>query len=180
MPRSGLFPFNLLAKGCFRDRYAVPCLPPDSSDPVKVLLDPDRSQVSERVQAVIHAIAAQEQPVRNVSTAGFNCVNPMRKPVADATRSSARPVFSFIERSTRSPRTGNVESEKELKTSQTAAEDVQGFFQSVRVISSSRISCNRWKPPFLVGGCRSISPVHMCAVRFTNLGYFFPKFLDTL
>jgi hypothetical protein len=78
------------------------------------------------------------------------------------------------------PRTGNVESEKELKTSQTAAEDVQGFFQSVGVISSSRISCNRWKPPFLVGGRRSISPVHMCAVRFTNLGYFFPKFLDTL
>jgi hypothetical protein len=36
------------------------------------------------------------------------------------------------------------------------------------------------EPPFLVGGCRSISPVHLGAVRFTDLGYFFPKFLDTL
>jgi len=32
----------------------------------------------------------------------------------------------------------------------------------------------------LVGGCPSISPVHLRAVRFTDLGYFFPKFLDTL
>src|SRR3989442_1325446 len=35
------------------------------------------------------------------------------------------------------------------------------------------------EPPFLVGGCPSISPVHLRAVRFC-LGYFFPKFLDTL
>src|SRR5437899_9991195 len=33
--------------------------------------------------------------------------------------------------------------------------------------------------PFVVGGCPSISPVHLRAVRFTDLGYFFPKFLDT-
>ena len=44
---------------------------------------------------------------------------------------------------------------------------IQSFLQSL-------------EPPFMVGGCRSISPVHMRAVRFTDLGYFFPKFLDTL
>src|SRR5438094_6337943 len=53
------------------------------------------------------------------------------------------------------------------------------FFQSVRVISSSRISCNRWSrrswsaaaPPSLLCIC----------VRFaSDLGYFFLKFLDTL
>src|SRR5437870_7431257 len=44
---------------------------------------------------------------------------------------------------------------------------VQNFLQSL-------------EPPFVVGGCPSISPVHMRAVRFTNLGYFFPKFLDAL
>ena len=48
-----------------------------------------------------------------------------------------------------------------------AASDVQGFFQSVRVISSSRISCNRWSrrswsaaaPPSLLCIC----------VRFASL-----------
>ena len=42
---------------------------------------------------------------------------------------------------------------------------IQNFLQSL-------------EPPFLVGGCPSISPVHLRAVRFTDLGYFFPKFLD--
>jgi len=44
---------------------------------------------------------------------------------------------------------------------------IQNFLQSL-------------EPPFLVGGCPSVSPVHLRAVRFTNLGYFFPKFLDAL
>ena len=44
---------------------------------------------------------------------------------------------------------------------------IQNFLQSL-------------EPPFLVGGCSCISPVQMRAVRLTNLGYFFPKFLDTL
>jgi len=44
---------------------------------------------------------------------------------------------------------------------------IQNFLQSL-------------EPPFLVGGCPYISPVHLRAVRFTDLGYFFPKFLDTL
>jgi len=44
---------------------------------------------------------------------------------------------------------------------------IQNFLQSL-------------EPPFFVVGCPSISPVHLRAVRFTNLGYFFPKFLDTL
>jgi len=36
------------------------------------------------------------------------------------------------------------------------------------------------EPPFVVGGCPSISSMHLRAIRFTDLGYFFPKFLDTL
>jgi hypothetical protein len=44
---------------------------------------------------------------------------------------------------------------------------IQNFLQSL-------------EPPFLVGGCPSISPLYMRAIRFINLGYFFPKFLDTL
>ena len=44
---------------------------------------------------------------------------------------------------------------------------IQNFLQSL-------------EPPFVVGGCPSISPVHLRSVRFTDLGYFFPKFLDTL
>jgi hypothetical protein len=44
---------------------------------------------------------------------------------------------------------------------------IQNFLQSL-------------EPPFLVSGCPSISSVHLGAVRFTDLGYFFPKFLDTL
>ena len=61
------------------------------------------------------AIPAQERPARNALTVVVSCVNPTRKPVADATRSSARPVFSFIERSTQNLHMGNVESEKELR-----------------------------------------------------------------
>jgi hypothetical protein len=60
-------------------------------------------------------IPVQEQPARNVVTVGASCVNPMQKPVADASR-SARPAFSFIKHSTRSLRTGSVGSEKELET----------------------------------------------------------------
>src|SRR6266705_7127607 len=44
---------------------------------------------------------------------------------------------------------------------------IQNFLQSL-------------EPPFVVGGCPSISPVHVRAVCFTDLGYFFSKFLDTL
>src|SRR5437660_12913107 len=73
------------------------------------------------------AIPAQERPVRNVPTAGFDCAKIMRKPAARVARFSARPVVSYIERSTRSLRTGNVGSEKELracnKTSPTSIEE---------------------------------------------------------
>ena len=58
------------------------------------------------------AISVQEQPARNALTVVVSCVNPTRKRVADAARSSARPAFSFIERSTRSLLTGNVGSER--------------------------------------------------------------------
>ena len=62
------------------------------------------------------AIPAQGRQARNALIVVVSCANPTRKPVADAMRSSARPAFSSIERSTRSPHTGNVESEKGLKT----------------------------------------------------------------
>jgi hypothetical protein len=58
------------------------------------------------------ALHAQELPANGALTVGVSCANRIRKPVMDATRSSARPAFSFIERSTRSQRMGNVESEK--------------------------------------------------------------------
>ena len=57
-------------------------------------------------------IYAQERPARNVLTAAVNCVNPTRKLVAGAARSSAHHVFSFIEGSIRSLLTGNVGREK--------------------------------------------------------------------
>src|SRR6266567_3770424 len=62
------------------------------------------------------AIPAQERPVRNVPTAGFDCAKIMRKPVARVSRFSVRPAVSYTEGSTRSQHTENVESEKELKT----------------------------------------------------------------
>jgi len=88
-------------------------------------------------------------------------------------------ILAQLSPSTQNLHTANVENEKELKTSRTAtsylglfpvSEDhklIQNFLQSL-------------ESPFVVGGCPSISPVHLRAVRFTDLGYFFPKFLDTL
>jgi len=32
----------------------------------------------------------------------------------------------------------------------------------------------------MVGYGYCICPVHVCAIRFADLGYFFPKFLETL
>ena len=58
------------------------------------------------------ATPAQERPARNAPTAGFNCARIMWKAVAGVMRSSARPACLSIERSTRSPHMGNVESEK--------------------------------------------------------------------
>jgi len=48
----------------------------------------------------IVAIFFGERPARNAPTAGFNCAKIMWKAVADATRSSARPPFSSVQRST--------------------------------------------------------------------------------
>jgi hypothetical protein len=67
-------------------------------------------------------------------------------------------------------RTGNVGSENELKVFFQVSEGrklIQNFLQSL-------------EPSFMIGGCRSISPVHLRPIRFTDLGYFFPKVLDTL
>jgi len=62
------------------------------------------------------AIPAQERPARNVLIAGFKCAKIMPNRVERVSRFSARPAVSYIERSTRSPRMGNVESEKGLRT----------------------------------------------------------------
>src|SRR5206468_8465570 len=99
--------------------------------------------------------------------------------VERVSRFSVRPAVSYIEHSTRSLHTGNVEREKGLRTSRTWL-GCSGLFpvsQSHKLIQNFLQSL---EPPFMVGGCPSISPLHLRAVRFTNLGYFFPKFLDTL
>ena len=64
---------------------------------------------------------AQERPARNVPTAGLNCAKIMSNRVERVSRFSVRPAVSYIEGSTRSPLTENVESEKGLKNYGTAA-----------------------------------------------------------
>ena len=78
------------------------------------------------------ATPVQERQHANALPVVVSCASRTRKRVARVARFSARPAVSYIERSIRSLCVGNVESEKGLKTSRTAASDVQGFFQSVR------------------------------------------------
>jgi len=59
---------------------------------------------------------AQERPARNVLTAESHCAKITPSRVERVSRFSARPAVSYIERSTRNQPTGNVESEKELRT----------------------------------------------------------------
>ena len=123
------------------------------------------------------AISAQERPARSALTVVVSCVNPTRKPVVGAARYSARPAFSSIKHSTRSPRTGNVGSR-----SSASFKPFFGYSGLFPVSEGHKLIQNflqSLEPPFLVGGCPCISPVHMLAACFTNLGYFFPKFLDT-
>jgi hypothetical protein len=55
-----------------------------------------------------------------------------------------------------------------------------GFFPFSEVHKLIQNFLQSLESPFVIGGCSSISPVDLGAVRFTDLGYFFPKFLDTL
>ena len=89
-------------------------------------------------------------------------------------RFPARPAFSFIEHSTRSLNTENVENEKELKNYGTAASYL-GLFPVSEGHKLIQNFLQSLEPPFLVGGCPSVSPVHLRAVRFTDFGYFFPS-----
>jgi len=57
----------------------------------------------------------QERLTQNALTVEVNCAKIMPSRVERASRFSARPAVSCIERSTRSQHTGNVESEKEPK-----------------------------------------------------------------
>ena len=122
---------------------------------------------------------AHERPARNALIVAVNCVNPTRKHAASATAYSVLRACPSIQCST--PKlyqqtTGNVESEKGFS-------NVASYLGLFPVSQSHKLIQNflqSLKPPFVVGGCPSISPVHIRAVRFTDLGYFFPKFLDTL
>ena len=128
------------------------------------------------------AIPAQELPVRSALTVGVRCVNRTRKHAASVTAYSVLRACPSIQCSTpklHQQTTANVESEKGLKNYGSATSYL-GLFpvsQSHKLIQNFLQSL---EPPFLIGGCPSISPVHLRAVRFTDLGYFFPKFLDTL
>jgi hypothetical protein len=122
------------------------------------------------------AIPAQERPARNVLIAVSHYARITPSHVERVARFSAHPAVSYIERSILSLYIGNVESEKGLNAGFGCSELfpiseghklIQNFLQSL-------------ESPFVIGGCSSISPVDLGAVRFTDLGYFFPKFLDTL
>jgi len=124
---------------------------------------------------------AQELPVRSALTVGVRCVNRTRRHAASVTAYSVLRACPSIQCSTRSlhqqttRKFGNGKEHK-IRT----AFGRSGFFpisQSHKLIQNFLQSL---KPPFVVGGCPSISPVHMLAVRFTDLGYFFPKFFDAL
>ncbi len=128
------------------------------------------------------AFPAQELPVRSALTVGVRCVNRTQKHAASVTAYSVLRACPSIQCSTpklHQQTTGNVESEKGLKNYGSATSYL-GLFpvsQSHKLIQNFLQSL---EPPFLVGGCPSISPVHILAVRFTDFGYFFPQFLDAL
>jgi hypothetical protein len=122
---------------------------------------------------------ALERPARNVLTAGSHCAKIMPSRVERVAQFSARPAVSYIERSARSQRTGNVESARGLKNPADQRFGCSGLFPVSEGHKLIQNFLQSLEPPFLVGGCPCISPVHMRAVRFTDLGYFFTKFLDT-
>ncbi len=124
------------------------------------------------------AFPVQERPANNVLIAGSDCAKIMPSRVAHVSRFSADLPFltssAALEASTR----GTSRAKKSLKLGETATSYL-GLFpisQSHKLIQNFLQSL---ESPFLVCGCPSISPVHLRAVRFTDLGYFFPKFLDT-
>ena len=128
------------------------------------------------------AFPVQELPVRSALTVVVSCVNRTRKHAASVTAYSVLRACPSIQCSTpKLPQriTGNVGNEKGLKNYGTAASYL-GLFpisQSHKFIENFLQSL---EPPFLVGGCPSISPEHLRAIRLTALSYFFPKSLDTL
>src|SRR5438094_204163 len=106
---------------------------------------------------------AQKRPARNVPTAEFNCAKIMPSRVERVSRFSVRPAVSYIEGSTRSPLTANVENEKGLNLAELSC-GCSGLFpvsQSHKLIQNFLQSL---ESPFVVGGCPSISPVHTCGL----------------
>src|SRR5437870_5912972 len=114
------------------------------------------------------AISAQERPARNALTVGVRCVNRTLKHAASVTAYSVLRACPSIQCSTRSlhqqttRKFGNGKEHK-IRT----AFRRSGFFpisQSHKLIQNFLQS---FKPPFVVGGCPSISPVHI--LRFASL-----------
>src|SRR5438445_8743476 len=99
------------------------------------------------------------------------------KAVADDTRSSARPAFLPSSAALEACARGTSRAKKGLKLAELSFSGLFPVREGHKLIQNFLQSL---EPPFLVCGCPSISPVHLRAVRFTDLGYFFPKFLDTL
>ena len=93
------------------------------------------------------AIPAQERPVRNVPTAGFDCAKIMRKPVARVSRFSVRPAVSYTEGSTRSQHT-EPRAKKSLKPAELRLQTLVLFpvSQSYKLIQNFLQSL---EPPFL-------------------------------
>src|SRR5437867_612887 len=107
---------------------------------------------------------AQERPARNALTVGVRCVNRTLKHAASVTAYSVLRACPSIQCSTRSlhqqttRKFGNGKEHK-IRT----AFGRSGFFpisQSHKLIQNFLQSL---KPPFVVGGCPSISPVHACS-----------------
>src|SRR5438309_11452703 len=105
------------------------------------------------------AIPAQELPVRSALTVGVRCVNRTRKHAASVTAYSVLRACPSIQCSTRSlhqQTTGTFESGKGLS-------NVASYLGLFPISQSHKLVQNflqSLEPPFLVGGCPSISPVH--------------------
>jgi hypothetical protein len=95
---------------------------------------------------MLMAFPARKVPARNALTVAVTCVNPTRKPVVDVARSSARPAFSFIERSTRSPPqriTEKTENEKPPKPRTSFYFPITAAIPTITKITSSKPTTTR-------------------------------------
>jgi len=119
--------------------------------------------------------------MRNSAEVGDLCSRTASTQCSDWLWLSLLPVLLFIPSSTDSkPAHGERRERKRAKTRTNCGFRCSGLFPVREGHKLVQNFLQSLEPPFLVGGRSSISPVYIRAVRFTNLGYFFPKFLDTL